>query len=157
QPVQGRTALDGDPGRGYVADLDGVVLAGDDRLSQIPADLLGVHVERGDELYVGDVVLAEGDVHETGDAFVRIGTAVVLHALDQGRGAVADADNGHADGAHRVCLLLHHGRSWGSSGVLGVPRPGWPPERSVAMSSSSQRTSRSHASSPCRCSSRVYA
>src|SRR5205814_6148893 len=128
---------------------DGVVLAGHDRLGQVSPHLLGVHVERRDELHVGDVVLAEGDVHQTRDALVGVGVAVVLHALYEGRGAVTDTDDGHADGAHRECLLLHS--------ELVVPRPGWPPERSVAMSSSSQRTSRSQASSPCRCSSRVYA
>jgi hypothetical protein len=49
-----------------VGDLDGVVLAGDDRLGQVAADLLGVDVERGDELDVADVVVAELDVHEPG-------------------------------------------------------------------------------------------
>src|SRR5256885_2353503 len=146
-----------DPRRRYIGNLDRVVLTCHDRLGQVPTHLLGVYVERRDELHVRDVVVAEGDVHETRDALVGVGVTVVLHALDQGRGAVTDTDDGYANGAHRKCLLLHHGRSGGSwSGVL-LGWPGWPPERSVAMSSSSQRTSRSHASSPCRCSSRVYA
>src|SRR3712207_8351512 len=44
---------------------------------------------------------------------VRVGVAVVLDALDQGRGAVTHTDDGDADGAHRVCLLVVHGRSRG--------------------------------------------
>src|SRR5207237_1135375 len=108
---------------------------------------------------------------ETRDAVVRVGVAVVLHALHEGRGAVTHTDDGDADGAHSVCLLLlHHGRSVldvpGGGGLLSSRRPpavpgrgtvGARPERSLAMSSSSQRTSRSQASSPWRCSSRVYA
>jgi hypothetical protein len=39
-----------------VTDLDGVVLAGADRLREVEADLLGVDVERSDELDVADVV-----------------------------------------------------------------------------------------------------
>jgi hypothetical protein len=99
--------LDGDPGRRYLADLDRVVLARHDRLAEVAADLLGVHVERGDELDVRDVVVAEAYVHQTRHAIVRVGVSVVLHALDQGRGAVADTDDGNADGAHRGRLLLH--------------------------------------------------
>ena len=52
-------ALDGDAGRRDVGDLDRVVLGGADRLGQVEADLLGVDVERGDELDVADVVVAE--------------------------------------------------------------------------------------------------
>jgi hypothetical protein len=43
------------------------------------------------------VVAAELDVHQAGYALVRIGVLVVLHALDERGGAVADADDGHAD------------------------------------------------------------
>jgi hypothetical protein len=59
---------DGDVERRHVGDLDGVVLAGDDRLGQVEADLLGVDVEGGDELDVADVVVAELHVHQAGDA-----------------------------------------------------------------------------------------
>jgi hypothetical protein len=112
EAVEGRSTLDGHAGRRDVGELDRVVLAGDDRLGQVHADLLGVHVERGDEPHVGDVVVAEGHVHEARDTVVRIGVLVVLHALDEGRGAVTHTDDGDADGAHRVCLLVLHGRSW---------------------------------------------
>ncbi len=64
ETVEGVAALDGDAGRRHVGDLDGVVLAGADGLGEVVADLLAVDVERGDELDVADVVLAELDVHE---------------------------------------------------------------------------------------------
>jgi hypothetical protein len=84
EAVERGPALDEHPGRRDIADLDGVVLTGDDRLGDVAADLLGVDVERGDELDVRDVVVAERDVHETRDAVVRVGVPVVLHALHQG-------------------------------------------------------------------------
>ena len=68
ETVERGAALHGDAGRRHVADLDGVVLAGDDRVREVLADLLGVDVEGGDELDVADVVVAELDVHQTGDA-----------------------------------------------------------------------------------------
>ena len=77
-----------------VDELDRVVLARPDRLGEVLADLLGVDVERGRELDVADVVAAEVDVHEAGDGLVRVGVAVVVDALDEGVGAVADADDG---------------------------------------------------------------
>ena len=50
QAVQGRPALHGHAGRRDLGDLDGVVLARVDGLGQVTADLLDVHVERGDNL-----------------------------------------------------------------------------------------------------------
>jgi hypothetical protein len=81
------------------------------------ADLLGVDVERGDELDVADVVAAELDVHEPGDGVGRVGVAVVLDALDERRGAVADADDGYADGTHGLLPLV--------SGAVIRSRGGW--------------------------------
>jgi hypothetical protein len=40
-----------------------------------------------------DVVAAEIDVHEARHDLARVGVLVVLHPLDEGRGAVADADD----------------------------------------------------------------
>lgn len=60
-------ALDGDALVRHVADLDGVVLAGADGVREVEADLLRVDVERGDELDVTDVVVAELDVHQARD------------------------------------------------------------------------------------------
>ena len=96
QAVVGDAALDGYAARRYVGDLDGVVLRGVDRLGQVEADLLGVHVEGGDELDVVDVVLAELDVHQTRHGAVRVSVLVVLDSLHQRAGAVADANDGDA-------------------------------------------------------------
>jgi hypothetical protein len=101
--------------RGHVGDLDGVVLAGPDGLGQVPAHLLRVHVEGGDEGDVADVVSAEVHVHQAGNADRRVGVPVVVHALHQGRGAVPDADDGDTDLSHgrllKVLLDLGHRRA----------------------------------------------
>ena len=87
---------------------------------EVRADLLGVHVERGDELDVAHVVVAELHVHEPGHAALRVGVPVVLHALDERRGAVADADDGYADanpcGAPSRCSRVVPGRRVRRSG-----------------------------------------
>ena len=90
---------------------DGVVLAGEDGLAEVEADLGGVDVEGGDELDVADVVATEADVHEAGDGVGRVGVAVVLDALDEGAGTVADACDGDTN-------LLGHGvgPSWVAAG-----------------------------------------
>ncbi len=98
-------AGDGDPERRDIRDLDGVVLAGDDGLGEVAADLLRVHVERGDECQVRDVVLAQPHVHQPGDLGRRVGIAVVLNPLDQRGSAVAHADNGDTYRAHDGLLL----------------------------------------------------
>ncbi len=69
--------------RDLAGEVERVVLAGEDRLGEVLADLLGVDVERGRELDVADVVAAEVDVHEAGDRLGRIGVLVVLDALDE--------------------------------------------------------------------------
>ena len=78
-------------------ELQRVVLAREDRLGEVLADLVRVDVERRRELDVGDVVAAEVDVHEAGDGLGRVGVAVVVDALDEGGCAVADADDRDAD------------------------------------------------------------
>ena len=65
---------------------------------------LRVDVEGGDELDVADVVVAELDVHQTGDALVGLRVAVVVHALDERAGAVADTDDRYADRGHLELL-----------------------------------------------------
>jgi len=83
EPVEGVPTLHGDAGGRHVGDLDRVVLGREDGLGEVEADLLGVHVERGHELEVRDVVVAELDVHESRDLVVRVGVLVELDALDQ--------------------------------------------------------------------------
>ncbi len=75
--------LNDDAGLRYVADLDGVVLRGADGVREIRAHLLGVDVERGDELHVAHMVGTEFDMHESGHLGYWIGILVVLDALDQ--------------------------------------------------------------------------
>src|SRR5690606_1397452 len=149
EAVEGRATLYRHPKRRHVTELDRVVLTGHDRLSEIAANLLGVHVEGGDELHIGDVIVTEADVHQTGDAIARIGVPVVVDALNQRRGAVADADDCDTDGAHHGSSLSDlDGRSGWSEGGLAC---GDRPERSFSMSSSSHLTSRSQAARPRRC------
>ena len=76
-----------------LGELDRVVLAGPDRLAEVLADLRRVDVEGGGELDVAHVVAAEVDVHQAGDALGGVGVAVVVDALHERRGAVADADD----------------------------------------------------------------
>ena len=106
----GHAALDGDAEVGHVGELDGVVGRGEDRLAQVLADLVGVDVEGGAELDVADVVAAEIDVHQAGDELVVRGVAVVLDALHERRGAVADADDGDADLVTRAPAVGGHAK-----------------------------------------------
>ena len=77
-----------------VGEADGVVGAGEDGLPDVEADLFGVDVEGRDELDVTDVVAAQHDVHEAGDGLAGLGVSVVLDALHEAAGAVADAGDG---------------------------------------------------------------
>ena len=112
EPVVGHAALDLDAQLGDVGELDRVVLARPDRLGEVLADLLGVDVEGGDELDVADVVAAEVDVHQARDLLVGIGVLVVLDALDEAVGAVADADDRDADLAVVGAAAVARRRRW---------------------------------------------
>src|SRR5207247_2607626 len=109
---------------------NGVVRLGKDGLGQIVPDFAGIDVERGDELDVVDVIPAQIDVHQTWYELVRGGVAVLGHALDEGGGAVADADDGdthcafftgrsHAPSVPRQALSSKRF-------PLGVTIPAWP-------------------------------
>jgi hypothetical protein len=56
-----------------------------------------VDVERGHELHVADVVVAQLDVHQARDEVGRLRVLVVVAALDEAARAVADADDRDAD------------------------------------------------------------
>ena len=94
QPVEGGPPLHLHPQLAHRGELDGVVLAREDGLADVEADLGRVDVERGDHLHVVHVVAAEHHVHEAGDGLGRVGVAVVLEALHQRAGAVADSRDG---------------------------------------------------------------
>ena len=102
ETVVRHAAVDGHAEVRHVGELDGVVLAGPDRLGEVLADLVLVDVECGAELDVADVVAAEVNVHQAGHGGVGIGVLVVLDSLHEGGGTVADADDGHA---HLVALV----------------------------------------------------
>ena len=89
-------ALHGHPGGGHVRELDRVVLAGEDRVGEVDANLLGVHVEGGDHLDVRHVVVAEPHVHEARHAGIVSSVLVVLKALDERARAVAHPHDGDA-------------------------------------------------------------
>ena len=93
----GHAALHRDARVRHLGEVDRVVLAADDGLREVFPDLLGVDVEGRHELDVADVVAAEVDVHEPGDELVVRGVAVVVDALHERGGAVADAHDGDAD------------------------------------------------------------
>ncbi len=67
------------------------------RLGEVDADLALDDVERRDDLDVVDVVPAEVDVHQAGDELILGRVGVVLQALQERVGAVADADDRDAD------------------------------------------------------------
>src|SRR5437870_7040439 len=71
---------------------------------QVAPDLALVDVERGRELDVADVVGPEARVHQAGDELAVRGVLVVLDALDEGRRAIADADDGDSNGPHGLLL-----------------------------------------------------
>ena len=73
EAVERRAPLHGHAGGRDLRESDRVVGLGDDGLREVRPDLLGVHVERRDELDVPDVVAAEVDVHQPGT--VSVGSA----------------------------------------------------------------------------------
>ena len=119
EAVVGHAAVDLDPELRDVGELIRVVLAGEDRLGEVLADLVGVDVEGGGELDVADVVAAEVHVHEARDLLGGIGVLVVLDALHERARAVADADDRDADllvasavAAGAVRSSIHGAHAW---------------------------------------------
>ena len=118
------------PERGHLGEPDRVVVGGEDRLGQVKAHLCRVDVEGGHELGVADVIAPERDVHEARDPVVRIGVAVVLDALHERAGAVADSRDGDLDLAGRLshgsllslAATLSTGHAPAAAGVRDGPR-----------------------------------
>jgi hypothetical protein len=82
--------------RDVLGELKRVVLAAEDGLAEVLTDLLDVNVEGSRELDVTHVITTEVDVHEARNGLVGIRVLVVLDALHERAGAVADADDRHA-------------------------------------------------------------
>jgi hypothetical protein len=95
-----------DTQRRDIAELHCVVRAGKDRLRKVEPYFRLVDVERRDELDVADVVAAEVDVHETRYRLLRRRIAVVVHALHERRGAVADAHDRDTDLVPLVAVFV---------------------------------------------------
>src|SRR5262249_30693482 len=139
EAVVSHAAVDLDAQLGDVGELHRVVLAGEDRLGEVLADLLGVDVEGGGELDVAHVVAAEVHVHQARNLLSRVGVLVVLDALHERARAVADTDDRNADlvvaravapGAIRSSI--NGGHAWKSSSIRRLslettlaPRPGY--------------------------------
>ena len=118
-------ARDRDARLRHVGELDRVVRVRPDRVGEVDADLALDDVERGRELDVGDVVAAEVDVHEPRDERVTVGVLVVLDALEEGVGAVADADDGDAHLVLRAGLAVCRAVGSGHGCVLSAAAPEW--------------------------------
>ena len=97
QTVVGHAPVHRDTRGRHVRELEGVVLAREDRLREVLAHLLLVDVEGGHELEVADVVAAQVDVHQAGDEVSLPRVLVVMAPLDEAAGAVAHADDRHSD------------------------------------------------------------
>ena len=165
EPVEGRAPLHGHVEVADRGELDGVVVAGEDRLGQVHAHLGGVHVEGGHELDVAHVVAAQGDVHQPRHDVLGVGVAVVLHALDERAGAVAHAGDRDPYRAHvvspssrTVCIvLLPTSAGPGADRLDRARRRRVAPSRarSASISRSSQAMSRSVDSVVCSMSDRA--
>src|SRR6185312_8188230 len=78
-------------------EADGAVRGRDDRVGEIRPDLRRGDIEGGGELDVADVITAEPDVHEAGNALAVGDGAVELDALHKRGRAIADPDNRDAN------------------------------------------------------------
>src|SRR4051812_41233792 len=106
----------------HIGEFHGVVRLGEDRFTQVVADLRRIDVECSAELNVAHVIAAEADVHKTWDEIVLFGAAIKLDALDEGRRAIADSNDGDAD------FVFHD---------VVAPSKFSTPERTLLISSSS--------------------
>ncbi len=119
EPVKSRPSLHLDTQVAYVGKANRVVLSRPHRLCQVLADLGCVDVESGHEINVAYVISAEVDMHQARYQLVRIGIPVVLDALDQGVGTVADSRDRHAYSAHFHSFLAQISLG---SGCAAAPR-----------------------------------
>jgi hypothetical protein len=76
------TTLHDEAGFGDIAELNRIVLRGPDRISQIEANLLGIHIKGSHEIHVANMVTTKYCVHESRDFDINCRIFVVRHALD---------------------------------------------------------------------------
>ena len=91
--VVGHAARNAHAQHGNIAEFDGVVGEGGNRLAEVLADLGVDHVEGGGEFDIAHVVTAQVDVHQARNTVFIFGVFVIGHTLNQGRSAVAHADD----------------------------------------------------------------
>ena len=121
--VVGHTALDGDAQGGDFGEFDGVVGRGKDGGGEVFADLVFVDVEGGDNFDVLDAVVADLVVHNAGDFGGGRHFHILVDALHEGGGAIADADDGYLNLAQVVTPLAGCGRyrvALTSGGIVSV-------------------------------------
>src|SRR5207249_7190925 len=152
EPVQGPAAHHRDAGRGHVGEADRVVGFGEDGFGDVLAHLLRVDVESSHDLDVTDVVPAELHMHQAGDALRRIRILVVLEPLHEGRGAVAESDDGDTNRAHAVRSFLRSVADARRLCPTGAVMPYL--VRSCWINPASHATSASVAAPPCSMSAR---
>jgi hypothetical protein len=80
----------------HLTELHRVVRLGGDGLAEIRPYLVPVDIDRRHELDVTNVVAADHRMHEAGHKVGHLRVLVELDALDERRGAVADADDRNA-------------------------------------------------------------
>ena len=106
QTVQSGSTFHRHTSRRHVGNFDGVVFAGQDRVSDVLAHLLRIYIEGGDEFEVADVIVTELDMHETWNLFVRLSVPVVFDSLNEGSRAVSEPCDGYANWVSHCALTL---------------------------------------------------
>ena len=77
------TALHGHAEAGHVREFVSVVRRREDGLGEILAHFAHVDVEGGDEVDVGDVIVAEDRMHDAGNILSGLCLAVEMHTLHE--------------------------------------------------------------------------
>ena len=96
QAVVGHAARDGHIQFGDIAELVGVVGEGINGFGQVLAHLGIDDIEGGGELNITDVITAQVDVHQAGDAVAVLGILIKMNPLDERGGTVTHPDDGYA-------------------------------------------------------------
>ena len=104
------SALNLDSQLRHVGDLDGAVLGSLQSLGDVLAHLVRVHIECGNNLYIGDAVRAELCMHQAGDIVPIVGVCVVGQTLNQRGGAVAQTYDCNVH-----CVFTHNFQSYVST------------------------------------------
>jgi hypothetical protein len=105
--VERRSAFDLDAEPRHLGEELGVVRGRQNRLGGIEPDLGAIDVESGADRHVAHPVAANVAVHQSRDRHIVAGVTVIGEALDQGRGAVPDADDADPHAARLFECRIH--------------------------------------------------